>query len=138
MRINYLAVIVAGLANWLLGWLWYGVLFSKKWIELMGWDEQKVAQIQQQGEITPIIYSFVGALVTALILAFIYARAEINTWIEGLKYGAFIWLGFVALIGMDTVLFEERKYGLYQINSAYHLVGLLIAGAIIGAWRKKS
>jgi hypothetical protein len=138
MRINYLAVIVAGLANWLLGWLWYGVLFSNKWIELMGWDAQKVAQVQQQGEIKPMIYSLVGGLVTALILAYIYARAEINTWLDGLKYAGLIWLGFVALIGMDTVLFEERKYGLYQINSTYHLAGLLIAGAIIGAWRKKS
>ncbi len=36
MRINYLAVICAALAHWLVGGLWYGALFGNKWIELMG------------------------------------------------------------------------------------------------------
>ena len=31
MRINYPAVLVAAIAYWLLGGLWYGVLFNKPW-----------------------------------------------------------------------------------------------------------
>ena len=138
MKINYLAVIVAGLANWLLGALWYGPLFGNKWLQLMGWDQAKVAAVQQQGVAKSMIISFIGALLTALILAVIYARAGVQSWLDGLKIALYIWFGFVALIGMDTVIFEQRNYGLYQINSTYHLAGLLIAGAIIGAWRKKS
>lgn len=138
MKVNYLAVLVAGLASWLVGALWYGVLFTNKWIELMGWDQQKVAQMQQQSSAKPMVISLVAALVTACILALIFARAGVNNWLDGLKMAGYIWLGFVAFIGIDTVIFEERKYGLYQINSTYHLVCLLIAGAILGAWRKKS
>ena len=137
MRLNYLAVIVAGLAHWLVGALWYGALFSNKWIELMGWDQQKVAQIQQQGAAKPMLTSLFGALLTTLAQAVIFGRAEVKTLYDGLKIAGFIWLGFVAVIGMDTVLYEERKFMLYGINSSYHLVGLLIAAAILAAWRKK-
>jgi hypothetical protein len=137
MRINYLAVIVASLAHWLIGALWYGALFGNKWIELMGWDQQRVAQIQQQGAAKPMITSLFGTLLTTLAQAVIFARAEVKTWLDGLKIAAFIWLGFVAVIGMDTVLYEERKYLLYQINSGYHLVGLLVAGAVLALWRRK-
>lgn len=137
MRINYLAVVVAGLAQWLIGALWYGLLFSNKWIELMGWDQQKIAQVQQQGGTKSLITSLVGALLTTLALAMIFARAEVKSWLDGLKVAGIIWLGFVAVIGMDTVLYEERKYLLYQINSGYHLVGLLVAGVILAVWRKK-
>lgn len=138
MKINYLAVLVAGLANWLLGWVWYGLLFGNKWMQLMGWDQQKVDAVQQEGATRQMIISLIGALVTALILAMIYARAGVQSWLDGLKLAALIWLGFVALTGMDSVVYEGRNYGLYQINSTYHLAGLLIAGAILGAWRKKS
>lgn len=137
MRINYLAVAVAGLAHWLIGALWYGALFGNKWIELMGWDQQKLAQVQQQGAAKAMIISLVGVLLMTLVQAIIFTRAEVKTWLDGLKTAGFIWLGFVAVIGMDTVLYEERKYMLYQINSSYHLVGLLIAGAILATWRKK-
>ena len=36
MKINYLAVFVCGVLYWLLGSLWYGVLFGQRWMDLEG------------------------------------------------------------------------------------------------------
>jgi len=34
MRTNYPAVVVAAIAYWLLGAVWYGLLFNKPWMDL--------------------------------------------------------------------------------------------------------
>ncbi|HLD39833.1 MAG TPA: DUF1761 family protein, partial [Candidatus Nanoarchaeia archaeon] len=33
---NYLAVLVAAIAAYVVGFLWYGPVFGKKWMALMG------------------------------------------------------------------------------------------------------
>ncbi len=38
--INYLAVVVAAIANMVLGFLWYGSLFGKQWIKLSGFTAE--------------------------------------------------------------------------------------------------
>ena len=57
---------------------------------------------------------------------------------SGAKVGAFVALGFVAANIALNYAFEVRGVTLWTINSGYVLVGLTLAGAIIGGWRKKS
>ena len=59
-----------------------------------------------------------------------------RTAIEGLKT-AFGLVGFVATTQLDTVIFEERKLGLYLLNVGYHFVGCAIAGVILAVWRRR-
>src|ERR1035438_1585885 len=34
VNVNFLAVLTAAVIQWILGWLWYGVLFKKDWTDL--------------------------------------------------------------------------------------------------------
>jgi len=43
-------------------------------------------------------------------------------------------LGFSAMTSFTTSTFEDRPLKLFLIDSGYNLVGLVIAGAILGAW----
>jgi hypothetical protein len=45
-RVNFLAVLVAGLAAFFIGGLWYTVLFGKLWVKLHGYSEEKIKQMQ--------------------------------------------------------------------------------------------
>ena len=45
--INYPAVVVAALAGFFLGWLWYMPLFGKAWREARGITEQMAAEGQK-------------------------------------------------------------------------------------------
>ena len=38
MKINYPAVLVATIVHFLIGGLWYGLLFSNKFVELIAWS----------------------------------------------------------------------------------------------------
>jgi len=54
--------------------------------------------------------------------------------LEGAMLGAVVWLGFVATILINPVLFEGKSWTLYLINSGYQLVCLLVAGVILTVW----
>ncbi len=66
MRINHAAVVVAAVVYWLLGALWYGVLFGGRWVALEG---LKTEQLQQQSPTVPYIIAIVANLVLAYVLA---------------------------------------------------------------------
>jgi len=37
IEVNYLAVFIATIASFVFGWLWYGPLFGKAWMRMMGY-----------------------------------------------------------------------------------------------------
>jgi len=53
-HINYWAVLVAALATFMLGGLWYTALFGKAWARLSGYSDAKLAEISRsRGSRTP-------------------------------------------------------------------------------------
>jgi Protein of unknown function (DUF1761) len=135
MRTNYLAVFIAAVAYWLLGALWYGVLFSKPWMAL---EHLTVEQARSVGPVIPYIVSFLLELLIAYSLAQLCIWRNANTLSRGAAVGVLVWIGFVGPITLMTYMFEMRPKTLFAINEFYPLAGLLLMGAIIGAWSKKA
>ena len=138
-KINYLAVLVAAIVNWLIGGLWYSpVLFRDKFIEIMGWNEQKLAEIAAQSHVRELIMAFVISIVAAYVLAYLISRTNSQTMLGGVKIGLLTSIFLVAAVNLESIMFEFRPAGLYLINNSYHVVGFALMGAIIGAWSRKS
>jgi Protein of unknown function (DUF1761) len=135
MRPNYVAVFVAALAYWLLGAVWFAVLFSKPWMAL-----ERITPEQASGmnPIAPYIISFLLNLVIAFVLAQLCAWRNANTAARGTALGILIWIGFVGPITYTTYMYEMRPKQLFAINEFFALVGLCLMGAILGAWTKKT
>ena len=139
--INYLAVLVAGISNMVIGFLWYGPLFGKTWSHLMGWGEmtpEKMAE-KQKAAMPGYALSFVGALIMAYVLAhgIVFGNAYLGTsGISGGVQGAFwYWLGFVAPVTIGVVVWDGKPWKLWFINAGYYLAALLAMGAILGLWK---
>ena len=137
MRINYVAVGVAGLAYWVLGGVWYSLLFARPFIALMGWTPEQVAAIQAKGETASLGIAFVTSFVLAYVLAHFVRFVGAETARTGAVTGFWLWLGFVATSNLESVLFESRPLGLYLISNGYHLVGMLGMGALLAAWKRR-
>jgi len=135
MRTNYAAVVVAAIAYFLLGWLWYGVLFSKQWMAL---EQMTVETMRGASPAVPFIVSFVLELLIAYSLAQLCIWRNANTIGRGASVGVLVWIGFVGPITLMTYMFEMRPRALYAINEFYPLFGLVLMGAILGAWKKKA
>jgi hypothetical protein len=137
MKINYPAVIVATIIHFMIGGLWYGPLFSKKFIELIGWTPVQLEQIAAQSHARELVFAFLCSLVLVYILAHFVQYTKATGVAGGMQTAFWLWLGFVATTQLATVLFEQRKLGLYLLNVSYQLVACLICGAILGAWKPK-
>jgi hypothetical protein len=135
MRTNYPAVVVAAAAYWLLGALWYGVLFSKAWMNL---EHMTAEQVQGASPAIPFIVSFLLELLIAYSLAQLCIWRNANTAGRGASVGVLMWIGFVGPIAGMTYMFEMRPRALFAINEFYPLAGLVLMGAILGAWTKKA
>ncbi|MGC2285734.1 MAG: DUF1761 domain-containing protein [Candidatus Acidiferrum sp.] len=135
MKTNYAAVVVAAVAYWLLGAVWYGFLFSKPWMALEQMTPEKAASMNP---VLPYVITFVLNLLIALVLAQICSWRNANTAARGAAVGTLLWIGFVGPVTFTTSMYEMRPMQLFAMNEFYPLAGLILMGVIIGAWTKKA
>lgn len=134
VSINYIAVLVAALSNFAVGFIWYGPFLGKPWMNMVGLTEEQMNSMQ--GAMMAKIFglSFVGALVMAFIMAHWVGIVDAITWMEGLESGFWAWLGFVAPPFLMNNLYERKPLALWGINTGYWLVSLLIMGVLFALW----
>ena len=135
MKTNYPAVIVSAVVYWLLGAVWFGVLFGKPWMALEHLTEE---QARSMNPILPYIISLVLNLLIALVLSQVCIWRNANTAGRGALVGLLLWIGLVGPITFTTYMYEMRPRQLFAINEFYPLVGLCLMGVILGAWKKKT
>ncbi len=128
---NWLAIIVAAVVQMALGFLWYGPLFGKTWMSLMGISQQN---IPSGGMGKTYAWSALGSLVTAFVLSKVVIAMGASSLGAGIVVGFWIWLGFVATVTLGSILYERRSSNLYILNNGYQLVALAIMGAILAVW----
>jgi surface polysaccharide O-acyltransferase-like enzyme len=135
MRTNYAAVVVAAIAYWILGAIWYAVLFGKSWVALEGMTE---AQMKSANPVLPYVVTLILNLLIAYSLAQICIWRNANTIGRGASVGVLLWIGFVGPVTFTTYMYELRPWQLFAINQFYPLFGFMLMGAILGAWTKKT
>jgi Protein of unknown function (DUF1761) len=136
--INYWAVLVAAVAQMILGALWYGPLFGKPWAKMMGFTAEKMKEAKAKGMGKSYAIMTIGALIMSWILAhaIVFAGAYLVFYgvMAGIATGFLNWLGFVAPVTISSVLWEGKSWKLWSLNAGYYLVGLCLMGAIIAGW----
>jgi hypothetical protein len=137
MEINYWAVVACAVVAMVLGGIWYGPLFGRKWMEINGADPDDVERRKQmQKEAAPLYgVQFLLSLLQLYILAHF-----IGGWQEasGVETAVWIWLGFVmptvAGLSMWTAQPSKVKWATFLISSGYQLVSFISFGFILSRW----
>ena len=132
-HIHWLAVLAGGIAYFLLGSIWYTVLFGKKWQSynavLMKDPNAK------KGVATTMVISLVLMIVCALGLDILATRFWIFGWTGGLKLGLLTGVCFAATAVHISYVYEKRPLGLHLINGLYNIAGNIVAAVIVCWWR---
>jgi hypothetical protein len=131
-QINWLAVLVASLAYFFLGAIWYSALFRNAWIKATGIVMNDNAR---KGIAAIMIASFITVVITCAGLAFFITRFRMGNWMTGCKVGLIAGICFSAATICNSYLYEKRPIALSAINSLYNIVGCVIAGIIIAIWK---
>jgi fluoride ion exporter CrcB/FEX len=129
VHVNWLAILVAALAGFVVGGVWYGPLFSKVWMRESGVNPEK-ARAANKAKLFGTV--FVLNLIAAFSLAMFIG--ENATWKFGLFAGFMTGLTFVSTALGVIYLFEARSLRLWLINAGYQVVIFSVMGAILGAW----
>ncbi len=133
LKINHIAVWILVVFHQIVALLWYSkFLFSTKWMELLGKTDADFAGANP----LKYIVAIVTALAMIYLLAWIFQELKINNPLRGLFYAVIIGLGFYFLQTLTTGLFSLRPFGLTLIDGGMYLVNFIIAGIVLGAWKK--
>ena len=127
-NLNWLAILAAALSTFIIGGLWYSLLFPKAWMTANHFTDEDLKSRNM-----PMVFglSFLFSFLMAFNLAMFIGK-------EGVQFGTFA--GFAAGFGWVFFsiaiisLFEKRSLKYVLINGGYMAIAFTVMGAIIGAW----
>jgi hypothetical protein len=135
MELNYLAIVLATVLQFIAGWVWYMPIFGKAWGAMHGFDQlSKEEQDKAQKEMGPQLgIQFVGTFIMTAVLALFVS--ELSAEWHAFGAAGFLWLGFVVPTQAAAVMFggTPKQWMLKKgaIMASGSLVSLMIAAAVL-------
>jgi len=138
LPINFLAVIVAAIASFVLGFLFHGPVTGKLWMKLA--DIHPTGNEKFADMIPQMLWNLLVNLVTAYVLAVVFLFASTSpsfgmagTW-GGIVCALWVWIGFLVTTTSIEVIWLGRSAKLWLFESACSFIAMVAMGAIIGVW----
>ena len=134
-QVNLWAILVASLAYFILGSLWFSVLFGGVWskeVERLGILIKDPAKSTIAAK---MFQTFFGNVIAAVSMGYLVFISHCYNWIAGLKLGLLCGIGFAAVAMIIAYTWESRSYRLQMIDTGYAVFGITLCGVIIAAWR---
>jgi len=105
MNINYIAVLIATVVQFVIGAVWYSFLFGKLWGKIHGFDKLTKAVQQQMVKKMGPFYAlqFIVTVMTTFVLALFDAELP-QVW-HAFGIAGWLWLGFVLPTQVSAVIF---------------------------------
>jgi len=139
LPINFVAVLVAAVAAFIIGFLMHGPIAGKLWMRLANihpTGNEKISDMYGK-----MIWNFVANLVTACALASVYAFASSSSLSSGpsvstgLMSAVLVWIGFLVTTTSIEVIWMGRSAKLWLFECVSSLIVMLAMGAIIASFR---
>jgi hypothetical protein len=136
--INLIAVSIAAVAAFVLGFLFHGPVAGKLWV--------KLANIHPTGEekfkdmIPQMLWNLLVQFVTALVLAIIYLFVSSSPYFAGkgiwggVILAIWLWFGFLVTSSSIEVIWMGRNYKLWLFEVVSSFFVMVTMGAIIASW----
>ncbi len=129
---NFWSILVAGLAAWGLGAIWYSpIAFGKAWQKAAGMTDEDV-----QGGNMPLIFGTSFILMCVMMFGMTPALLlghENITVVHGAFHGALFGVFFAAAAMGINYLYQRKSIKLWLIDGIYQILLLAIGGAVIAA-----
>lgn len=125
--VNWLGVLVAGIAGFAVGAAWYMAL-GKQWMEAQGKTREQLGTGP-----APFIIGFIVELVMGYFIAMIMPALFGGTnVVAGIMTGAHMWLGFVITTMILNHRYQGATWKLTIIDGAHLLIVMIVQGIVIG------
>lgn len=130
-RVNHLAVWVAAIVYYGLGFVWYAV-FGRVWLAAHG----PVSPTMRFTETPLLIISFLLGLILAYATAIaLSGRPDQQSAGRGVAFALFMGITLYATQSFNHALYEGTPFALWLVDTGYVIVGFAVVGAIVGGWK---
>lgn len=131
MRINYLALALAVVAEFIASSQWYSpLIFGKAFPELSGFAPSAGPDPVR------IVCELVRTFALAYVIARLFILTRIVNWKTPLSLGFLLWIGFPVVLLTGSMLWQNVPWQLAAIHSGDWLVKMLLIPLILGVWPK--
>ncbi len=130
-NLNYIHIFVAGIVYFIIGALWYSVLFGKIWAGMLGLVPAEADKKQMPRMFaTTFALNLVITFSTACVLHFV----DPGTCVGALKTGLLLGVGFTLTSTAMNNMYAKRPFKLTLIDAGYHITGICVAALILTRW----
>lgn len=131
--VNYFAVLVATVAWFVLGAIWYAPpVFGRPWMRSTG------MQMAEGFQPNPLLFvgTFIAYFITALATAMLAVATASDTVGEGIRLGIVTGIGFALMILAVGALYERKPEPgtWFAVNGAFNFLGYILVAAIVSVW----
>ncbi|MGQ0642052.1 MAG: DUF1761 domain-containing protein [Gemmatimonadaceae bacterium] len=137
LQLNYLAIIVAAAAAFVVSLVWYGV-FGETVSAARGVQGAAAAAAAADMARPPIwkmLVELVRCIVIAAVLAGLAAKLGALSWGGAALLGFVLWIGFPVVLWLGAVIWENVPLTLAAVHAGDWLVKLVVVAVIVGVWR---
>lgn len=131
--VNWLAVLLAALAWFVLGAMWYiAPPIARRWQQAGG------IEVPEGGGPNPVVFilTLVAYLVASTVTAMLAVATETNTVGEGAVLGFLVGVGYALTAAGVSAVYDQKPEPVtwFSINGVFNVAGLTVVGVIIGAF----
>lgn len=138
ISVNYWAVIVGAILSMVIGAIWYGPIFGKKWMEIVGVgpnDKETLSKMQKSAGPLYVI-QFLLTLFQVLVLSHLIADTKL---VGGLERSLWIWAAFIIPTLAGSVMWTNDsgkiKWSRFLIQGGYQLIIFIVFGLLLQFWK---
>src|SRR5215510_9987413 len=107
---NYLAILVSAVAYFILGSLWFSLLFGNAWSTEVEKQGIKIKEPTKKEIGAKMIQTFVCNLIAAFATAFVIYATGASEWSHGIQIGLICGFGFGAMAITIAGTWESRPF----------------------------
>jgi hypothetical protein len=130
LGINFLAVVVAAVAAFVVSSVWY-IVFGKELAKVSA----AFAEALQKPQPWKMLVVIVQSLVLALVLAYFIGLIGDVGWMGAVRVGVLLWIGLSAMQWVGSIMWEKVPWKMAAIHAGDWLVKLVVIAVIVGVWR---
>jgi hypothetical protein len=135
VHVNYLPVLVAAIAVFVLGWLWYSpLLFYKPWMRARGMDPA-AAMAGAKMPAGKLVIELLRCIVLAYVVARLVVLLGVSNWMGAVHFGVLLWIGFPVILLVGSILWENTPVKVAAIHAGDWLVKMLVIPIIVSVWQ---
>lgn len=138
MTVNYWAIALGAVLSMVVGGIWYGPLFGKKWMEIVGVNTEDLEAKKKMQKSAGPLYAvqFLLTLFQVLVLAHLVADTKL---VGGLERSLWIWAAFVVPTLAGGVMWTNEtgklKWARFLIQGGYQLLMFIVYGLLLQFWK---